>query len=107
MSPRTATPTSVNKNELRPEDFATAYEYETERTRRELEQRIVMQLPKDNENYKDPVSVCINGKITVIERGVAVPIPKGVVDVLSQSTHQMLMADKAANAANSVNMGDR
>lgn len=107
MSPRSSAPASVNKNELRPEDFATAYEYETERTRRELEQRIVMQLPKDNENYKDDVPVCINGKVTVIQRGIAVPIPKGVVDVLQQSTHQMLLADKMASSANSVNLGDR
>lgn len=106
MSPKATSP-ATDPNALNPEDFATAKEYMIEKTRRELEERIPVQLPKDNENYKEPVSVCINGNITVIERGVPLMVKRGAADILAQSQHQLYAADKRSNDATSINMGDR
>lgn len=100
-------PKATNTNELKPEDFATPYEYMTAKTLQEINERVPLQLPKDNENYKDPVPVCVNGTITVIERGVPLMVKRGTVDILMQSQHQLYSADARAVAASSQNMGDR
>lgn len=71
-----------------------ALEVAKEKTR--LAQKVKIQLPKDNENYKDDVTVCINGKIWQIQRGVMVEVPVAVYEVLQQSSHQMMLAEARA-----------
>lgn len=43
---------------------------------------------KDNEKYKDDITVCVNGKVWRIKRGITVRIPKNVYDVVRESHSQ-------------------
>lgn len=98
----------ITKNtELRPEDFETAYEYETAREERRLAEKIFIHLPKDNDNYKEDVTVCLNGRIWQIQRGVQVLVPRSVAESLAHSQYQMLLADARAEQAANVNLGER
>lgn len=92
---------------LDPKNFATPYEYETARELAELEEKVLIQLPKDNDNYKDDVVVQINGKTWLIQRGVQVAVPRKVANILAQSQHQLLLADARSNSASNVNLGER
>lgn len=51
---------------------------------------------KDNDKYKDDITVIVNGKSWRIQRGVDVEIPRYVYNVIMQSEEQDL---KAANFA--------
>lgn len=98
----------ITKNtELRPEDFETPYEYEVAREERRLAEKVTIQLLKDNDNYKDDVTVCINGRIWQIQRGIEVSVPRAVAEVLAQSMKQMAIADARAVQAANVNLGER
>lgn len=62
------------------------------------DEKVMIQLPKDNQNYKDDVTVCINGRIWQIQRGVQIAVPRRVANVLRDSSHQEMIAmDMAAN----------
>ena len=52
------------------------------------QQKIRVRLFKDNERYKDAVTVVVNGKVWRIQRGVDVDIPMYVWQVLEQSMAQ-------------------
>jgi 50S ribosomal subunit-associated GTPase HflX len=43
---------------------------------------------KDNSKYKEPVFVGVNGETWAIERGVRVPVPRKVAEVLDNSDKQ-------------------
>lgn len=88
-------------------NYKTAREYEEAREIARLAEKVSIRLPKDNDNYKDDVSVCINGVIWQIKRGVDVMVPRSVAETLKQSQDQMLLADiRMAEAAN-MNLGER
>lgn len=61
-----------------------------------LNERIPFKLPKDNFRYKDDVSVTLNGKTILIQRGVAVNIPRKYLLVLQQSFDQAEIAAAVA-----------
>ena len=51
---------------------------------------------KDNDKYKDDITVIVNGKIRRIQRGVEVDIPRYVLKVIEQSNDQDLKATNYA-----------
>lgn len=57
-----------------------------------LEERIPFQAFKDNDKYKDDISVQVNGKIWQIQRGKRVMIPRYVYLALRQSDRQLAEA---------------
>ena len=58
-------------------------------TKKEQKEEMVMiRLFKDANKYKDDVTVCVNGKVWRIQRGVNVEVPKYVADVLERSQDQ-------------------
>ncbi|NLE57156.1 MAG: hypothetical protein GX616_02260 [Planctomycetes bacterium] len=57
-----------------------------------MNELVEVRLFKDNNEYKDPVFVSINGKNMVIERGVTVKIPRNYALVLEQSHEQGIAA---------------
>ena len=46
---------------------------------------VVIRLFKDNQRYKTPVFVGVNGETYLIQRGVDVEVPKAVAEVLRHS----------------------
>ena len=52
------------------------------------DQKIRVRLFKDNERYKDDVTVVVNGRVWRIQRGVDVDLPVYVWQVLEQSMAQ-------------------
>ena len=52
------------------------------------DQKIRVRLFKDNERYKDDVTVVVNGRVWRIQRGVDVDLPMYVWQVLEQSMAQ-------------------
>jgi hypothetical protein len=59
-----------------------------------LEERVPVQLIKDNDRYKDDVSVCLNGEICQIQRGKVVYLKRKFALILeSQYRQQMIAAD--------------
>ncbi len=53
---------------------------------------------KDNDKYKDDITVIVNGKIWRIKRGEWVDLPQYVIDVLEQSNDQSEAASKFSEA---------
>ena len=47
---------------------------------------------KDNDKYKDDITVIVNGKSWRIQRGVWVDLPQYVIDVIEQGNDQDLAA---------------
>lgn len=47
---------------------------------------------KDNDKYKDDITVIVNGHIWRIQRGVWVDLPQYVIDVIEQGNDQDLAA---------------
>lgn len=64
----------------------------TKKTTEANDGRVLVELFKDSDKYKDDVHVIINGKATVIQRGVPVRVKPEVAEVLENSKRQ----DKAA-----------
>lgn len=58
------------------------------------EKRVRIHLFKDNDRYSDDVSVAVNGKLYVIQRGVDVDVPVSVKEVLDNSQAQDRIAEK-------------
>lgn len=57
-------------------------------------QKVTIQLFKDNDKYKDDVHVCLNGKNYIIQRGIPVEVPLAVKMVLDNSAAQSESARK-------------
>lgn len=53
-----------------------------------LNERVFFQAIKDNERYKDDISVTINGKAYLIQRGKPVMIPRFVYEALMDAEQQ-------------------
>lgn len=53
-----------------------------------LEEKVLIQLFKDKDRYKDDVYVCVNGERLLIKRGENVEIPRKFALVLEQSARQ-------------------
>ena len=51
----------------------------------EEQDTVVIRLFKDNQRYKTPVFVGVNGETYLIQRGVDVEVPKAVAEVLRHS----------------------
>lgn len=53
---------------------------------------------KDNDKYKDDITVIVNGKIWRIKRGEWVELPQYVIDVIEQGNDQSEAASKFAES---------
>lgn len=60
---------------------------------------VEIRLFKDNDKYKNPVFVAVNGKAYMIERGKYVKVPKAVAEVLRNSEIQLENADRVMERA--------
>lgn len=65
---------------------------ETKEKKIDLEEKVTFTAFKDNDKYKDDITVIVNGKSWRIKRGVEVNIPRYVYDVIKQSEKQDLTA---------------
>lgn len=54
----------------------------------EKEERVAIKLFKDTKEYKDDLTVIVNGKAYQIRRGVEVNVPKSVAEVIEHSAEQ-------------------
>lgn len=63
------------------------------------EEKVKIKLFKDNDKYKDPVFVGVNGKGYLIERGVTVEVPMSVKEVLDNSAAQDQRASEFMESA--------
>lgn len=61
-----------------------------------LNERVPYEAFKDNDKYKNPIHVIINGHHTIIERGIRLMIPRYVYMAIQDSDKQTLAADMAA-----------
>ena len=52
------------------------------------EERVKIKLFKDTKDYKDDLTVVVNGKAYQIQRGVEIEIPKSVAEVIEHSAAQ-------------------
>lgn len=52
------------------------------------EERVTIKLFKDSKEYKDDLTVVVNGKAYQIQRGVEVSVPKSVAEVIEHSAVQ-------------------
>lgn len=53
---------------------------------------VEIELMKDNDKYKDDVTVIVNGKVYQIKRGENVKVPKAVAEVLDNAKAQRKLA---------------
>lgn len=58
------------------------------KTDRETEERVTIELFKDNDKYRDDLVVGVNGKYYQIQRGIPVSVPKSVAEVIANSKAQ-------------------
>jgi hypothetical protein len=63
-----------------------------------MNEEVEVKLFKDNDKYKDPVFVAVNGKNVVIERGVKVKIKRMYAEVLENSDKQDYETSKLIEA---------
>lgn len=64
----------------------------------DLNELVPFEAFKDNDKYKDDITVIVNGKIWRIKRGEEVMIPRYVYNVLKQSEKQDRAASNFAEA---------
>lgn len=58
------------------------------------EKKVRIHLFKDSGRYNDDVTVAVNGKLYVIQRGVDVEVPESVKEVLDNSHEQDMFAER-------------
>lgn len=63
-----------------------------------LNELVEIKLFKDSDKYKDDVYISINGKNTVIKRGVAVKIPRKYKMILDAAETQSITAENVKEA---------
>ena len=61
---------------------------EEKKTAQETEERVTIELFKDNDKYRDDLVVGVNGKYYQIQRGIPVSVPKSVAEVIANSKAQ-------------------
>ena len=54
----------------------------------EPEERVTIELFKDNDKYRDDLVVGVNGKYYQIQRGIPVSVPRSVAEVIANSKAQ-------------------
>jgi len=57
-----------------------------------MNELVEIQLFKDNERYKEPLYVAVNGKAWLIQRGVPVKVPRYVAEVIDSADRQTTFA---------------
>lgn len=82
-----------NSGDTEPEEDEEAkrrrlFEEEQERDRQYMEEKVPVELFKDNGKYKGDVLVCVNGERLLIQRGKRVEIPRKFALVLEESAKQ-------------------
>ena len=60
---------------------------------------VEIRLFKDNDKYKNPLFVAVNGKAYMVERGKRVEVPKEVAEVIENSEIQLEYADRVMENA--------
>lgn len=85
--------TKKNQEEIKQEEINQQEALQDDAKKNE-EERVLIHLFKDNDRYKNDVTVAVNGKLFVIQRGVDVYVPKSVKEVLDNSQKQDLFAEK-------------
>ena len=88
--------------ELRPEDFSTAYEYETAREIQRLSEKVPLKLHRSKEEAEE-LPVQINGYTVLIQRGVQVMVPQQVAEQIEQADDQLNRAMKLVDEAQNIN----
>lgn len=63
-------------------------EVSVEKEKTAEEERVKIKLFKDNKDYKDDLTVGVNGKLYIIKRGIEVEVPKSVAEVIENSIKQ-------------------
>ena len=63
-------------------------EVSAEKEKTAEEERVKIKLFKDNKDYKDDLTVGVNGKLYIIKRGIEVEVPKSVAEVIENSIKQ-------------------
>lgn len=53
-----------------------------------LNEKVTLRLFKDSGKYKDDLTVCVNGRIWKIKRGIEVQVPRYVLMVIQESMEQ-------------------
>jgi len=74
------------------EEPKNALELLSKEQRAFIEEKVPVQLIKDNNKYKFDVTVVWNGKNYQIQRGKVVNVPRGVALILEQSYRQQIVA---------------
>ncbi|MBQ7800003.1 MAG: hypothetical protein IJ370_05880 [Oscillospiraceae bacterium] len=64
------------------------------KNKKKPEEKVKLKLFYDGYNYTDDVTVIVNGKTYIIQRGVEVEVPKCVKDVLDDAARQERAAQK-------------
>jgi hypothetical protein len=91
----------VEKRDVVPESFSERVPAEEFDMDAYLSEPVPFYAFKDNDKYKDDITVGVNGKIFRIKRGVQVMIPRNVYNVLMRSMEQdAKTADMISNQAN-------
>ncbi len=61
---------------------------EEKKATQEPEERVTIELFKDNDKYRDDLVVGVNGKYYQIQRGIPVSVPRSVAEVIANSKAQ-------------------
>jgi hypothetical protein len=78
-----------------------------EKQRLRMEEKVMIHLFKDNNTYSQDLSVQVNGKTWLIQRGKDIMVPRSVAEVLTGSQHQDMLAMEMAQRAANVDLGER
>ena len=65
---------------------------------------VKFRLFRDNDRYKAPLFVGVNGKAYLVERGVDVEMPRSVHEVIVNSLNQMNVAEAAMESAKQIEL---
>lgn len=90
--------TKIKQEEIKQEEIKQEESVQDNTEQKNEEERVLIHLFKDNDRYKSDVTVSVNGKLFVIQRGVDVYVPKSVKEVLDNSQKQDLFAEKQMEA---------
>ena len=61
---------------------------EEKKAARDTEERVTIELFRDNDKYRDDLIVGVNGKYYQIQRGIPVSVPRSVAEVIANSKAQ-------------------
>ena len=61
---------------------------EEKKAAQDIEERVTIELFRDNDKYRDDLIVGVNGKYYQIQRGIPVSVPRSVAEVIANSKAQ-------------------